>query len=151
MSHLRLPGLDVPRAANPIPVGELLTVLIGTPFNVQCGMCGNNAAQGTYQVRKGIFTVLRLNRLNVGSWNNQVLTRLDTNRTRGIGEQYLGNLISVVSHQGNPQGGHYIAYSKVNGQWHLNSDAIHAWQVGYHPFNSPNQNETPGFLVYYNN
>ena len=153
MSHLKLPGLDVPQRANSVPVGELLTALISTPFNVQCGMCGSNAAVGTYQVRKGMFTVLRLNRLNlnVGGWNNQVLTRLDTTRTLGIGEQYLGNLISVVSHQGNPQGGHYIAYSQVNGQWHLNSDANHARQVGYHPFNSPNQNETPGFLVYFNN
>ena len=151
MAHLKLPGLDVPRSANPIPVGDLLTTLIQTPFNVQCGMCGNNAAVGRYNVRKGVFTVLRLNRLNMGNWRNQVLTRLNNTRTPGIGDQFLGTLISVVSHQGNPQGGHYIAYSQVNNHWHLNSDANHARQVGYHPFNSPNPNETPGLLIYYNN
>ena len=108
-------------------------------------------AIGSYQVRRGLFTVVRLNRLNVGDWRNQVLTRLDDTRTQGIGDQYLGTLIGVVSHQGNPQGGHYIAYSRVNNQWHLNSDAAHVRQVGYHPFNPTNQNETVGLLVYKNN
>ena len=151
MSHLKLPGLDVPRRPDPVPVGELLTALITTPFNVQCMMCGNQQAIGSYQVRRGLFTVARLNRLNVGDWRNQVLTRLDDTRTQGIGDQYLGTLIGVVSHQGNPQGGHYIAYSRVNNQWHLNSDAAHVRQVGYHPFNPTNQNETVGLLVYKNN
>ena len=151
MSHLKLPGLDVPRRPDPVPVGELLTALITTPFNVQCMMCGNQQAIGSYQVRRGLFTVVRLNRLNVGDWRNQVLTRLDDTRTQGIGDQYLGTLIGVVSHQGNPQGGHYIAYSRVNNQWHLNSDAAHVRQVGYHPFNPTNQNETVGLLVYKNN
>ena len=151
MSHLKLPGLDVPRRPQPVPVGELLTALVTTPFNVQCMMCGNQHAVGRYQVRRGLFTVLRLNRLNLGDSRNQVLTRLDDTPTQGIGEQYLGTLISVVSHQGNPQAGHYIAYSRVNNHWHLNSDAGLVQQVAFHPFNTTNQNESVGLLVYKNN
>ena len=152
-THLSLPGIDVPIRANAIPVGELLTALINTPFDVQCMQCPNNRAVGRYQVKKGLFTVLRLNRLNVGhnqTWRNQILTRLDTSRTASIGEQFIGELIGVISHRGGPLGGHYFAYSCVNGSWYLNSDADRVRRVGYHPFNSTVQNETVNLIVYKN-
>ena len=152
-SFLKLVSLDIGRRSTAVPVGELLTNLIQTPFPVQCALCQNPNAIGRYSVRRGRFTVLRINRINVTNnqnWMTVNRTRLSSNRTQTIGEQYIGELISCISHRGNPQGGHYFAYSFVNGSWFKNSDADRVQRVGYHPFNSNNANETVNFLVYKN-
>ena len=147
---LRIPKIQIDQRAAPVPVGELLTGLINTPDQIPCALCGNQNTNGRFRVRRGKFTVINLSRIG-NDWPNVIQTRLSTIRTQTAGEQYLGELIACVSHQGNAMGGHYFAYSNVNGSWYQNSDAQPLQRVAYHPFNAPTVNETVNFLVYKNN
>ena len=147
---LRIPKLQVNQRAAPIPVGELLTDLINTPDQIPCSLCGNRNTNGRFRVKKGKFTVLNLSRIG-NNWQVPIRTRLSTTRTQTVGEQYLGELIACVSHQGDAIAGHYFAYSFVNGAWYKNSDVQHVQRVAHHPFDAPTVNETVNFLVYKNN
>ena len=147
---LRIPKLKIQQRQAAVPVGELLTTLINTPFQIPCALCGNPHANGRFSVKRGKFTVINCDRVG-NDWRNPIRTRLSTTQTQTIGQNYLGELIACISHRGDALGGHYFAYSLVNGTWYMNSDAHPAQRMGYHPFNSTTANETVNHLVYKNN
>ena len=147
---LRIPKLRIDQRAAPVPVGELITDLINSPDQIPCSFCGNRNTNARFRVNKGKFTVINISRIG-NNWRVPIQTRLSTAPTQTVGEQYLGELIACVSHTGVAMGGHYFAYSFVNGAWYKNSDAQPLQRVGYHPFNAPAANESVNFLVYKNN
>ena len=150
-SFERLPPLNVGQSAAPVPVGQLVTNLLQTLIPLRCSnpVCGR-AVNAIYQVKKGKYTVLRFDRFHHSNWGQVLHTKLSVARTNTAGEQYLGRLISVISHVGDNQGGHYVSYTEVSGSWYRNSDADPVRRVNFDPLNSRNPNETANFLVFDN-
>ena len=150
-SFMRIPYINnIVQSNQPVPVGELLNEILSTPIPTVCNSCRSHNAIGTHQVKKGLFTVLNVNRTGHAGNMGVCLTKLSTVRTQTVAEQYLGELLSCISHTGNPMAGHYFSYNVVNGQWFVNSDAHPIQQVAFHPFNSSNIDEKVTFLVYKN-
>ena len=146
-----IPILNIDQNNNPVPVGTLLSNLLATQFNVVCGSCGQHT-MGQYHTRRGHFTLLRLNRILLSSNNNQQIlsnTRLSMMRTPAVAEQYLGHLVSCISHSGSIQGGHYRSYHCAgrNNNWYCNDDDRQLSRIR-HPFDVRNENVV--FLVYSN-
>ena len=145
--HAPLPAPGDP----PIQIGNLLTSMLQTPFQIRCSSC-NRFTEGRYRVKLGDFTFVNINRFHHRLPHNQIIRiRLSETRTAGVGETYLGTLVSCISHMGfGTDQGHYVSYHQVGGTWFLNDDSRNIQQVGYHPFRSPVQGETVNFLVYKN-
>ena len=100
------------------------------------------------RVVRGKYTMLRINRFN--NRNVAVRNRFTERRTQTVGEQYIGELLSIVNHidQGVLQ--HYVSYHRLSGanDWYLNDDYHRVQRVPYHPYNS--LTETVNLVVYKN-
>ena len=127
----------------PVMIGQKLTSMLHLAVPINCANCSRNTF-GRYKVNRGKFTIIRFNRYVTHSTVSR--TRLSTGRSPAVGEQYLGQLVSCVSHTP----GHYFSYHLVNGQWWKNNDDRAVQQVNFHPFNSPDPNESVNFVVFCN-
>ena len=150
-SFQKIPILNIDENNNMVSIGSLLSNLLATQFTVVCGSCGQHTL-GRFQVVRGLFTLLRFNRIymTVNQQPSMARTRLSTLRTPTVAEQYLGQLVSCVNHIGNAMGGHYVSYHSVRNHWYLNDDSNIIARVRYHPFQSNVQNESCVFVVYSN-
>ena len=151
MGFAHIPLLDVPDSRGVSP-GQLLTNFLTKQINFNCVAC-NNRVQATIETQKGVFTILAFNRVKFDGNNAalpKVMTKLTTSRTNGVGERLCGEIISCISHIGQPQAGHWISYHKTTNQvWWKNNDSRPVVQSN-HPFNVNNQEETVNFVVYKN-
>ena len=143
-----IPILNVPTSPTPVSIGPLLTSFNNSTFNISCSRCGNNNV-GSYQVERGVYTAVRLNRLDY-TYTNIVRTRLSTARTPAAAENLLGRLVSCVAHIGDHLGGHYVSYHKCGNRWYRNNDDRRIQLINYHPFDNINVQETVNYLVYNN-
>ena len=141
----KIPIVSVtPAHANaPVSVGALLTDLIQAPINIHCSTCGV-LNQGAMRVVRGKYTLVRINRFD--NQGNVIRNRFTDVRTQLPGEQYLGQLISLVSHI--DQRAHYVSYHQVGGQWYLNDDDNRFQRSPYHPYQS--NTETVNLVLYRN-
>ena len=129
--------------------GLLMTNLLNETFVVTCRMCNNQIRNASFDVVKGRFTIIRIARItfeNGTAMKN--LNDLDCRGDSSPGGQLLGDLIAVISHIGGPEGGHWVAYSKVSNGWFLNDDSQQV--IPSSPFNPSQGLETINMLCYQN-
>ena len=145
-----IPNLTIPAQNQPISVAQLLEDFLQDRPNITCGGCGNNVI-GDIVVIKGMFTVLTINRIDYAARRPVInQTRLDNVRTNLPSEQYLGELLSCVSHRQVPHW-HYVSSHFVNNQWYLNDDH-HVVNLNaplpFHPFQSNVPTDNVNCVVY---
>ena len=130
-----IPIINVPHGNAPVSIGELLTTFIQAPIQINCALC-QFRNRGTVRVIRGMFTILRINRLD--DRGNVINNRFTEQRSGTVGEQYVGSLISLVSHIDQPNYQHYLSYHRLTGanEWYRNSDRQRVQRVPHHPFQS---------------
>ena len=133
----------MPQQDQPVSFGSLVNTLLLTPVNTKCFHC-NEDTNGSMIPEKG-KSVLAINRR--GS-KGLIKTRLSCQDSQTVGDQLLGELVSVVSHLGGAGGGHWISYHQVDGNWFINNDSNPVVRAPYHPFNSPNMRESVNLCLF---
>ena len=155
MSFFRtVPILSLTINGRPTSAGHLLTDYLNQGMNVRCPTCdANNDAKLIPE--KGKFTLLAINRRGFkdqdGNPIPKITTRVSDTWSQRLGDQLLGDLVSVITHKGSINTGHWQTYTKTDsGIWYLNSDSNKSLQSN-HPLKTKNRsNETAEFLVYKN-
>ena len=77
-----------------------------------------------------------------------IRTKLVCQDSQTGGDQLLGELVSVISHLGGADGGHWISYHQVHGNWFINNHSDSIVRSPYHPFDSPNMFETVNLCLF---
>ena len=152
-----IPLLSLPGTNREVSPGQLLTNFLGSPFEAVCPMatCHNRCRGATYEATKGMFTLLAINRRHYvdarGDIIPKLMTKLSTVSGNTIGDQLCGELVSVICHAGDPNGGHWFSYHKCdNNTWWINNDSHPVIQSPTHPFTGRSVDESVDFLVYKN-
>ena len=139
-----VPLLQIPEQDQPVSFGSLVNTLLQTPVNTRCRYC-NGEANGSLVPEKGKYSVFAINRRR---GQRLIKTRLSCQDSQTVGDQLLGELVSVVSHLGGAGGGHWISYHQVDGNWFINNDSNPVVRAPYHPFNSPNMRESVNLCLF---
>ena len=143
-----VPILNVPNQPNPISIFDLFATFTQSPVPISCSCCRQNVS-AYVELVPGRLTPLFFNRVE---FINQVQQPLITTRLSlaNNGRQHtLGEVICCVSNIQMPNGtAHWVTYSQIQGSWWLNSDQSIASRTSYHPFDSPNPDETCVFVVF---
>ena len=152
-----VPLLPLPVTNRAVSPGQLLTNFLNSSFEAICPVasCQNRCRGATYEAIKGRFTLMALNRRHYrdaqGNLIPKLMTKLSTFNGGTIGDQLCGELVSVICHSGNPNGGHWTSYHKCdNNTWWINNDSNPVIQSPVHPFDGRSLDESVDFLVFKN-
>ena len=114
-------GLDN-SSDNPVNIREKLSEFMNNTFESRCKaiMCRKRIREAKIKVKPGRFTLLALNR----NLNNQskMMQKVDLVPFNSDVDELTRNPIAVISHAGSVGSGHYILYSKIDGDWYVNDD-----------------------------
>ena len=150
-SFTLVPTIAIPRLDSRCNIEDLLQQFLTETFNVRCPNCNNLSHDHMYEVVKGQFTVLTINRRPDynDSDHTKIMTKLDVTPDSANPVCLTENLICAVNHIGGIGGGHWISYSRCdsNNVWYLNDDSKPV-SVSCHPFLASNQ--TVNYVVYLN-
>ena len=75
---------------------------------------------------KGKYTIVALNR-NAEN-QSKAMQKLDLSPHLPEVDSISQEPVAVISHAGSMASGHYVLYSKVNGDWYLNDDSRNVFQ-----------------------
>ena len=139
-----VPLLQIPQQDQPVCFGSLVNTFLQTPVTTRCFHC-NEDTNGSLIPEKGEYSVFAINRRG---GQGRIRTKLVCQDSHTEGDQLLGELVSVISHLGGADGGHWISYHQVHGDWFINNDSDSIVRSPYHPFDSPNISETVNLCLY---
>ena len=145
-----VPLLVIPENEDPVNVWNLLSTFLLSPVHTRCPdvACGQQIHDGVLVPMPGIFTVLAVNRLDLGSNHGApsfLPNKLSIAPTSDAGTELEmvsvfftvfsfsdaalrtsslnGELLSVICHRGQQSNyGHFVSYHNVTGHWYLNDD-----------------------------
>ena len=145
-----VPILSLTNNGRPTSAGHLLTDYLNQGMDVKCPTCDTNN-HAKLIPEKGKFTLLAINRRGFTDKDGKAIPKISTrvSDTWSQRHQLLGDLVSVITHKGSVNTGHWHTYTKTDsGICYLNSDSKPPVQIN-HPLKTKN-NETAEFLVYKN-
>ena len=126
-------GLDN-SSDNPVNIREKLSEFMNNTFESRCKaiMCRKRIREAKIKVKPGRFTLLALNR----NLNNQskMMQKVDLVPFSSEVDEITQNPIAVISHAGSVGSGHYILYSKIDGDWYVNDDNKKLFRSQFSPF-----------------
>ena len=144
-----IPELRLPDQQQQVNPADLITELMNERFQVICQVCQHQINDASFDIQKGKFTILTLNRAVI---RNRRMAKIMTPISSGVsncrGSQFIGELVAVVCHRTQPHL-HWVSYTKADNRWFRNDD--HNPPVPAAPFNSGNPDETINMLCYINN
>ena len=144
-----IPVLSVPESEDYVDLLDLVENFLTEPFETRCTNqdCRSRIADGRIVPIKGMFTILSLDRIDMDNPNRKKMTRI-----RLTAAEHQG-LISVISHIGDVNSGHYVSYHEAEGRWYLNDDSEH-FQSAENPLGENVEylgpDETPELLFFRN-
>ena len=151
-----IPLLSPPVDSRAVSAGLLLTKFLNKKFQAKCPAPCHGDNEARYHAVKGKFTFIGINRRGFYDTDGNVIPKLATRVTDTAsgkwGDTYLGELVSVISHRGSINSGHFITYSKVTdggGSWYLNDDCKRIKQTT-HPLKNSKKGETAELLIFKN-
>ena len=120
-----VPLLQLPHTHEAVDVTNLLVEFLDEPIETRCTnvACRNRILDGKLEARPGFFTILSVNRFDDNDPTAKRLNKLKILRNTRVGQELLGELVSVICHRGSVDGGHFVSYHQVQGQWFLNDDS----------------------------
>ena len=146
----KVPLLVIPENEDPVNVWNMLSTFLLSPVHTRCPdvACGQQIHDGVLVPMPGIFTVLAVNRLDLGSNHGApsfLPNKLSIAPTSDAGTELEmvsvfftvfsfsdaalrtsslnGELLSVICHRGQQSNyGHFVSYHNVTGHWYLNDD-----------------------------
>ena len=120
-----VPLLQLPNTHEAVDVTNLLVEFLDEPIETRCTnvACRNRILDGKLEARPGFFTILSVNRFDDNDPTAKRLNKLKILRNTRVGQELLGELVSVICHRGSVDGGHFVSYHQVQGQWFLNDDS----------------------------
>ena len=147
-SFSSVPILNVPNQSNSISIFDLFSAFTAQPVPISCSCCQQNVSAYVDLV-PGRLTALFFNRVQfINQMQQPVITTRLSLANNGT-HHSLGDVICCVSNIRMPNGAaHWVTYSQSQGNWWLNNDQRIASRSSYHPFDSPNNDETCVFVVF---
>ena len=148
--YMHVIGVDNSSIA-PIKIREKLSEFLGQTFESRCKaiMCRKRIRNAKIAVTPGKYTIVSLNR-NVLN-QEKSLQKIDLAAFHQDVDHITQEPVAVVSHAGSFASGHYILYSKVNGEWFLNNDSKTVTQCNFSPFDQTRLfRETADIIVFEN-
>ena len=147
-----VPSLQVERVRDQtrVRITALLNNFIGERQRGRCNVCNSLNDNLSLEVVKGMFTVLNMKRHPVAfdRDGSKVMTKLEIEPDSNQSAVLTQELISVVNHVGNLNGGHWLSYHKVGQHWYCNDDSRRVF-ASHHPFNAVAP-ETSNLLIFLN-
>ena len=138
-------------SVSPIKIREKLSQFLGQTFESRCKaiMCRKKIRNGKIRVIAGKYTILALNRNDMN--RQKTLRKIDLTSCNPDVDQITQEPVAVISHAGSMASGHYISYSKVNGDWFLNDDSMKVTRCHCSPFDQTRlYRETADIIVFEN-
>ena len=135
----------------PVRIRAKLSEFLQQPFESRCKaiMCKKRIRNAEIEVTPGRYTILALNRNEMNQQKS--LRKIDLSAFHPDVDQITQEPVAVVSHAGSMASGHYISYSKINGEWFLNDDSKKLTRCQFSPFDQSHlSRETADIIVFEN-
>ena len=142
-----VPLLQLPENDESVNVIKLLDDHLKQTFQTRCSNlgCRSRIMNARLEVEVGFYTVVAVNR-------STDPTRKQTNRLSVDKRSQMfdpGNLVSIVSHKGDVNSGHFVSYHRVGDTWFLNDDSRMV-TMAEDPLNPQSDTETVEILFFIN-
>ena len=135
----------------PVKIRAKLSEFLWQTFDSRCKaiMCRKKIRNAKIAVTPGRYTILSLNRSVMNQQKS--LRKIDLSPFHPDVDQITQEPVAVVSHAGSMASGHYISYSKINGEWFLNDDTKKLTRCQFSPFDQTYlYSETADIIVFEN-
>ena len=136
---------------HPVKIREKLSSFLTNTFHSRCKaiMCRKKLRGAKIKAEPGKYTIVALNR-NVLN-QSKAMQKVDLSLHNAEVDAITQEPVAVISHAGSMASGHYVMYSKVNGDWYFNDDSKRLIRCLTSPFEQRHLcRETADIIVFEN-
>ena len=136
---------------NPVKIREKFNDFLTNTFDSRCKaiMCRKRLRGAKIKVIPGKYTIVALSRN--ASNQSKAMQKVDLSPHLPEVDSISQEPVAVISHAGSMASGHYVLYSRVDGDWYLNDDSKRLFRCQFSPFDQSHLNrETADIIVFEN-